>query len=155
MTRNQVIVPILLNLFIMLLSLLFLILAITGLSSESASAPILVCALTIIVAAFAIVEDYRKKNKPATDEGEEEAAEETGESQKPMWFILALTLIYYLLIIYVGFFVSTVLFLLVIPYVYKFRNWKLIIISTISMLVIYWGGFSWLMNVRFPSGFLL
>lgn len=154
MTRNQVMIPILLNLFILLLSLLFLILAITGLSPESASAPILVCSLTIIVAALAIVEDYRKKKKSANEE-EGEGAVEAEESQKPMWFILALTLIYYLLIMYVGFFVSTVLFLLVIPYVYKFRNWKLIIISTISMLIIYWAGFSWLMNVRFPSGLLL
>ncbi|MCM3760284.1 tripartite tricarboxylate transporter TctB family protein [Alkalihalobacillus oceani] len=155
MTRNQVMIPILLNLFILLLSLLFLILAITGLSPESASAPILVCSLTIIVAALAIVEDYRKKNKPVTVEEGEGVAEEAEESQKPMWFILALTLVYYLLIMYIGFFVSTVLFLLVIPYVYKFRNWKLIIISTISMLIIYWVGFSWLMNVRFPSGLLL
>jgi putative tricarboxylic transport membrane protein len=147
-------VPLLFNLFILLISLLFIGIAIGKLSSDAALAPILVCSLVIVLTLIAIVLDLRTiKNKVSSASTGDTEVEEV-QQKKPMMMILTLTCIYYLLVVYLGFFISTLAFLSMVPLLYKYKNYKFIIGSCIVLMLVYWVGFSVLMNIRFPKGIL-
>ncbi|WP_158738224.1 tripartite tricarboxylate transporter TctB family protein [Alteribacillus sp. YIM 98480] len=155
MEQQQSYVPVFFNLFIFLASILFLTLSFTSLSDESALAPILVCSIMAVLSAIAVLVDFRKaRNEAVAGDEEEEQTEEERKPKKPVWMIILFTLGYYLLIVNLGFFVSTVVFLVFIPIFYKYNKLKFVVLSMISFFIIYWVGFYMLMNVRFPQGLL-
>lgn len=154
MQLKQNYIPLIFNLLIFLVSLLFLIIALTDLSPSAALAPILVCSIVVALSVIAIFFDVKVIKKQLIAVSEDESEEEQSLQSKPMWVILSLTIGYYASILYFGFFISTFLFLLIVPYIYKYKNWKFIVVSCIVFMLVYWVGFSMLMNIRFPKGIL-
>jgi len=75
-------------------------------------------------------------------------------SSRPILFTF-LSLGYFLLTFRLGYFASTFLFLLIMPYILGLRkHWAIILSAVLANLFIY-GVFQWSLNARLPSGILI
>jgi putative tricarboxylic transport membrane protein len=142
--------------FILIFSLAILISSILTLKIEAATTPILVGSILIVLTTIVVIKEFRSA-KGLTVLKETNKNEDTSEEPsivRPWWVMFLLAFAYYILVIYLGFFLSTILFLLIVPYIYKYKNWKVTIISCFVYMMVYWIGFEMLMEIRFPDGVL-
>lgn len=154
MINNQRFYSFLLLFLILLISLVFLNLAITVLDPRVAEAPILVSCILIVLTIGSLIQERRAGRKdtvPAKEGSDNDAAETVNRS---WWFMLILSVIYVIVVTVAGFFIATVVFLLVAPYLFRYKNWKVIILSCVILIFMYWIGFEKLMNIRLPGGIL-
>lgn len=116
--------------------------------------------LTVLMTCFGLgltIQSY-KKLKEETKDGtaEKKPISEVLEKQKLPVFVFLGTTLYVLGINYIGYFTSSVVFLIgSMMFLSKKRNWKLMIIASVGFLVVVYALFVWFLNLRMPSGLLI
>ncbi|HWQ40834.1 MAG TPA: tripartite tricarboxylate transporter TctB family protein [Desulfosporosinus sp.] len=102
-------------------------------------------------------QQIKRKIKLDSDNQEEDAPPIQAESQQGLeWYkMLFLCIAYVVCLMTVGFEISSFLFLLLVPRIMGYKNWKkTVIFSLVSTLVLYYS-FTVLFKVKLPQGLIL
>lgn len=151
MISNQRVLSIAFTYSMLLVSAVILFLSFTQLNPEVASVPKLISIAVIAMCIVSLIKEVKSVESSPQDAAKGDGDEDSPAQRIPWWCMLVLSILYTVLIQVLGFFVATILFLVIVPYLHGFKKWTLILIYGISFLIIYWIGFEKLMQIRFPS----
>jgi len=122
-----------------------------NLITEAATFPFILILLLIIFSIMIIVNSYKREG--FEDHGDDEERLSASLLKAPLITIAGIFL-YCLLITLIGFFPSTVIFLVGYLYINNYRSIKVITITVISLIVFIYVLFVYQLNVRLPVGIL-
>lgn len=132
---------------IYLLSLSFLLSIPSIKEAESRLTPTVICIFAILLSTILLVKTYLKHGK------NEEVQDFSGSK---MAFVLAFSLLVYIVsIVYLGFYISTPIFLFVTMLILGQKNKKLMLIISGSMVVVVYFFFDVLLKMQIPEGILI
>jgi putative tricarboxylic transport membrane protein len=110
--------------------------------------PGFVTAMMVILGAGRLIQLYRDKS--VVTEPDADGEDDADDGKRNIFVILAFFLLYLLLLVYVRFLTSTVLFLFgSMLFLYKKFYWKIPVISVLTTLGVFYL-FRYLLNVRLP-----
>lgn len=144
--------------FSLVLSLTSLLLTIQSFcySEESSVFPRFITALMTFFAVLLSVKNYAAVRKSNNSGSKEKSLIESIKQQKMPCVIFCATLLYLLGIRFLGYFSSTVIFLVsCMIFLGKRKNWKVIVLSTSGFLLVVYALFVWFLNLKMPHGFLI
>lgn len=113
--------------------------------------------LTLMLVVDELFRARKEKNnkKEAKLESAVNAIKEKQKEHKITFQFVSLVILYAFAMNYLGFLIATPLFLVNAMYLLRYRKMKVIFISSLSITAVIYFGFTYLLNVRFPSGIFM
>lgn len=134
---------------LIIISILFIYMS-TEFAEEARVFPLIFLIINIVFSVFIIFKSSKRKS---FDDDDDEETISLFLLKKPIFLFLG-TIVYTLLITWIGFLLSTIIFLLSFIYINKYRSHKVVFLTTILTLVFVYLVFVYELNVPLPSGIL-
>jgi len=134
---------------LIIVSILFIYMS-TDFNGEARIFPLIFLVINIIFSLFIIFKSSKREN---FDDDDDEEKMSFFFLKKPMLLLLG-TIVYTFLITWIGFLLSTIIFLLSFIYINKYKSHKVIFLTTILTLIFVYLVFFYELNVPLPSGIL-
>lgn len=116
------------------------------------------CFLIIVIYLFFVYKEFHKHKKLATQQGEQNAQAASNavscQVQYKSVFIIGMTAIYVLVVQYLGFILTSVIFMGTMLYVLNVRKKWIVISFSVASTVILYFAFKTILMVPLPSGIL-
>ena len=125
----------------------------TGLLPNIVAVASLLFCLAILFAQFVSWKSAGTRTAPTTSENAGESAFEAGEGLQWWWSYLAM-LGYFALILLIGLLWATLAYVLIVPYLMNYTNWKVIILTSAAGMISLYATFYFILRMNMPAGIL-
>jgi len=121
----------------------------TGLKPEAQTYPWFVIAILFVLTTMYVVKMIFDAKKHGVESGFAEIFE--GFLPKQFWPVAIMTLLYVVVMYFMGFYVATLLYLVAVLLYLKIPKWQILIILVVMFILTY-GAFTMFLKVKLPQG---
>lgn len=121
----------------------------TGLKPEAQTYPWFVIGILFVLTTLYVIKMAIAAKKYGVESGFDEIFE--GFLPKQFWPIVVMTILYVIIMYYMGFYVATVLYLVCALLYLKIPKWQILIILVVMFFLTY-GAFTMFLKVKLPQG---